>query len=178
LSIHSPEFRHWLIFSFSVFFPVEKMASAPTLLQRRNRIGAENERSQYMKYILLMTGTKEGVDAYKSWSEKDIQTHFAHLTRIRKDLSQSGEFVSTEGLGMPQQAKVVRAGKDSLPITDGVFPEAKEFVLGYWIVDVETAERAYEIAALLSGGPGPGGIRLNMPIEVRQIMTRGSGEVQ
>jgi hypothetical protein len=130
-----------------------------------------------MKYILLMTGTKEGVDAYKSWSEKDIQTHFAHLTKIRKDLSKSGEFVATEGLGMPQQAKVVRAGKDYAPITDGVFPEAKEFVLGYWIVDVETAERAYEIAALLSGGPGPGGIRLNMPIEVRQIMTTGSGEL-
>jgi hypothetical protein len=116
-----------------------------------------------MKYILLMTGTKEGVDAYKSWSEKDIQTHFAHLTKVRKDLSQSGEFVGTEGLGMPQQAKVVRAGKDYMPITDGVFPEA--------------AERAYEIAALLSGGPGPGGTRLSMPIEVRQIMTRGSGEL-
>ena len=131
-----------------------------------------------MKYILLMSGTKEGVDAYKSWSEKDIQTHFAHLTRIQKDLSKSGEFVDTEGLGMPQQAKLVRAGKDYTPITDGVFPEAKEFVLGYWIVDVETPERAHEIAALLSGGPGPGGTRLNMPIEVRQIMTRGSGELQ
>jgi hypothetical protein len=163
---------------YSVTLHVEKLARAPTLLQRRNKIAAETRGAKHMKYILLMTGTKEGVDAYKSWSEKDIQTHFAHLTNIRKDLSKSGEFVGTEGLGMPQQAKVVRAGKDSTPITDGVFPEAKEFVLGYWIVDVETAERAYEIAALLSGGPGPGGTRLSMPIEVRQIMTRGSGELQ
>ena len=131
-----------------------------------------------MKYILLMMGTKEGVDAYKSWSERDIQTHFAHLTKVRNDLSKSGEFVATEGLGMPQQAKVVRAGKDHAPITDGVFPEAKEFVLGYWIVDVDTPERAYEIAALLSGGPGPGGTRLSMPIEVRQIMSRGSEELR
>jgi hypothetical protein len=130
-----------------------------------------------MKYILLMTGTKEGVDAYRAWSEKDIQTHFAHLTSLRNDLSKSGEFVATEGLGAPQQAKVVRAGKDLAPITDGVFPEAKEFVLGYWIVDVDTAERAYEIAARISGGPGPGGIRLNMPIEVRQIMSRVSEEM-
>ncbi len=130
-----------------------------------------------MKYILLMTGTKEGVDAYRAWSEKDIQAHFAHLTRLQNDLSKSGEFVATEGLGGPQQAKVVRAGKDLAPITDGVFPEAKEFVLGYWIVDVETAERAYEIAARISGGPGPGGIRLSMPIEVRQIMSRVSGEL-
>ena len=124
-----------------------------------------------------MTGTKEGVDAYRAWSEKDIQTHFAHLTSLRNDLSKSGEFVATEGLGAPQQAKVVRAGKDLAPITDGVFPEAKEFVLGYWIVDVDTAERAYEIAARISGGPGPGGIRLNMPIEVRQIMSRVSEEL-
>ncbi len=130
-----------------------------------------------MKYILLMTGTKEGVDAYRAWSEKDIQTHFAHLTALRNDLSKSGEFVATEGLGAPQQAKVVRAGKDLAPITDGVFPEAKEFVLGYWIVDVDTAERAYEIAARISGGPGPGGIRLSMPIEVRQIMSRVSEEL-
>jgi hypothetical protein len=125
-----------------------------------------------MKYILMMTGTRDGVDAYKAWSQKDIQTHFAYLTGLRNDLSQSGEFVATEGLGMPQQAKVVRAGNNHLPITDGVFPEAKEFVLGYWIVDVDTEERAYEIAARLSGGPGPGGTRLNMPIEVRQIMGR------
>jgi hypothetical protein len=143
-------------------------------LQSALKLALKREELNQMKYILLMSGTKQGVDAYKSWSEKDIQTHFAHLTEIRKDLSKSGEFVATEGLGMPQQAKLVRAGKDYAPITDGVFPEAKEFVLGYWIVDVETAERAYEIAALISGGPGPGGTRLSMPIEVRQIMTKGS----
>jgi hypothetical protein len=129
-----------------------------------------------MKYILLMTGTKAGVDTYKAWSEKDIQNHFAYLTSIRNDLTKSGEFVATEALGMPHQAKVVRAGKDNTPITDGVFPEAKEFVLGYWIVDVDTAERAYEIAARFSGGPGPGGTQVNMPIEVRQIMTNATAE--
>ena len=77
---------------------------------------------------------------------------------------------------MPHQAKVVRAGTNSQPITDGVFPEAKEFLLGYWIVDVESAERAYEIAARISAGPGPGGVPTNMPIEVREIMTRKTEE--
>jgi hypothetical protein len=66
---------------------------------------------------------------------------------------------------------VVQSGKDGEPITDGVFPESKEFLLGYWIVDVESPQRAYEIAAALSGGPGPGGTRLSMPIEVRQFMS-------
>ena len=125
-----------------------------------------------MKYILLMTGTKAGVDAYRAWSPKDIQAHFAFLTSLNRELTESGEFVATEGLGLPDQAKVVRGAKNGAPITDGVFPEAKEFLLGYWIVDVESPERAYEIAGRLSAGPGPGGVPLSMPIEVRQIMSR------
>src|SRR5215472_5118158 len=129
-----------------------------------------------MKYILLMNGTKAGVDAYRSWSQKDIQTHFAHLHRIQKDLTESGEFVATNPLGLPHQAKIVRAGKNGAPVTDGVFPEAKEFLLGYWLVDVESAERAYEIAARISAGPGPGGAPLHMPIEVRQVMSAQSAE--
>jgi hypothetical protein len=71
----------------------------------------------------------------------------------------------------------VRAGKDGVPITDGVFPEAKEFLLGYWIVDVESAERAYKIATRISSGPGPGGVPTNMPIEVRQMMSRRADEL-
>jgi hypothetical protein len=70
---------------------------------------------------------------------------------------------------MPHQPKVARAGTNGTPITDGVFPEAKEFMLGYWIV--ESPERAYEIAAGISAGPGPGGVPTNMPIEVREIVS-------
>ena len=124
-----------------------------------------------MKYLLMMSGTKAGVNAYRAWSPSDIQAHFAFLTRLNKDLHESGEFVANEPLGAPEQAKIVRAGKDGVPVIDGVFPEAKEFLLGYWIVDVESPERAYEIAARLSAGPGPGGVPLNMPIEVRQILS-------
>lgn len=131
-----------------------------------------------MKYILMMNGTKAGVDGYRAWSQRDIQAHFAFLKALNKDLSESGELVANEGLAAPHQAMLVRAGEDGAPpITDGVFPEAKEFLLGYWIVDVESPERAYEIAARLSGGPGPGGARLSMPIEVREVMGRKTGEL-
>ncbi len=130
-----------------------------------------------MKYILMMNGTKAGVDTYKAWSESDMQAHFAFLKSLNKELSEAGELVANVPLAEPSQAKVVRAGKDGVPITDGVFPEAKEFLLGYWTVDVEGAERAYEIAARLSAGPGPGGISTNMPIEVRQIMSRRTDEL-
>jgi hypothetical protein len=123
-----------------------------------------------MKYILMMTGTKAGVDTYRAWSKKDMETHFAFLKNLNKELSEAGELVANEGLAAPDMAKVVHAGKDGTPATDGVFPEAKEFVLGYWIVDVESPERAYEIAARLSAGPGPGGVPTGLPIEVRQIM--------
>jgi hypothetical protein len=124
-----------------------------------------------MKYILMMAAPKAGFDSYRVWPEKDVQAHMAVMKRISKELSESGEFVATEGLDWPDQAKLVRAGKNGAPITDGVFPESKEFLAGYWIVDVASSERAYEIAALISGATGPGGVPLSMPIEVRQIMT-------
>jgi hypothetical protein len=130
-----------------------------------------------MKYILLMTGTKAGVDTYRAWSQKDIQTHFAFLKELNRELAESGEMVANDPLAAPEQALVVRAGKEGVPITDGVFPEAKEFLLGYWIVDVESPERAYEIAARLSAGPGPGGVPTNMPIEVRQVMGRRTDDL-
>jgi hypothetical protein len=130
-----------------------------------------------MKYILMMNAPKAGFDTYRAWSEKDVQAHFAELTAINKDLTESGEFVATEGLAWPEQAKIVRAGKDGSPITGGVFPESKEFLAGYWIVDVENPERAYEIAARISAAPGPGGERTDMPIEVRQIMTKRASEL-
>jgi hypothetical protein len=124
-----------------------------------------------MKYILLMTGTQAGVDHYHAWSQKDIQAHMAVLQSINQRLTESKEFVATQGLAGPNEAKVVRGEKNGIPVTDGVFPESKEFLLGYWIVDVATPERAYAIAAQISAAPGPGGAPTNMPIEVRRFTT-------
>jgi hypothetical protein len=124
-----------------------------------------------MKYILLMSGTKAGVNGYRAWSQKDIDSHMAVLASLNKELTESGEFVATQPLAMPQEAKVVRGLKNGMPATDGIFPESKEFLLGYWIVDVATPERAYAIAARISAAPGPGGVPTNMPIEVRQFAT-------
>lgn len=105
------------------------------------------------------------------WQTSDIQQHIVFMKNLTKSLVESGELVSTEGLALPDQARIVRAGKNGAPITDGVFPESKEFLAGYWIVDVDTPERAYQIAARASAAPGPGGTPLNMPIEVRQVLS-------
>jgi hypothetical protein len=98
------------------------------------------------------------------------------MMRLNQELRESGELVSAEGLAFPDQAKLVRAGKDGEPVTDGVFPESKEFLAGYWIVDVDAAERAYAIAARVSAAPGPSGAPLNMPIEVRPVMSAPPAE--
>jgi hypothetical protein len=124
-----------------------------------------------MKYILMMNCPKNGYDSFGSWPKKDIQAHISFMKSFGKKLSEAGELAGAEGLADPKQAKVVRAGKDGTPVTDGVFPESKEFLAGYWIVDVESEERAYQIAAEASAAPGPGGDPMRMPIEVRQVMS-------
>jgi hypothetical protein len=122
-----------------------------------------------MKYILLMAGTKAGVDTYRAWTKKDIDTHMAGLKSLAKDLRESGELAAEQGLTGPEEAIVVRGQKNGMPVTDGIFPESKEFLLGYWVIDVATPEQAYAIATRLSTVPGPGGAPTNMPIEVRQL---------
>ena len=123
-----------------------------------------------MKYILMMNTMRAG-NGVPEWPQRDLQAHIGFMMKFNKELRESGELVAAEGLSFPDQAKVVTAGKDGMPITDGVFPEGKEFLAGYWIVDVETPERAYTIAAQASAAPGPGGAPLNMPIEVRPVMS-------
>jgi hypothetical protein len=124
-----------------------------------------------MKYLLMMNTPGGGPYQIAKWPQQDIKAHVAFMMGFAKKLGEAGELVSAEGLAGPDQAKRVRAGKDGKPITDGVFPEAKEFLAGYWIVDVENPERAYQIAAQASAAPGPGGAPLNMAIEVRQVMS-------
>ncbi len=124
-----------------------------------------------MKFMLMMHAPR-GTGDYQinNWSPEDFQAHIDFMHRYNKDLVDAGEWVEAQGLTPPGEAKLVRAGKDGAPVTDGPFAEAKEFLAGYWIIDVESAERAYELAAKASAAPGPGGTPLNMAIEVRQVM--------
>ncbi|NTX38247.1 hypothetical protein HUA78_27750 [Myxococcus sp. CA033] len=124
-----------------------------------------------MKYMLMMNTPTGGAYQVASWPQKDLQAHIAFMKGFAKKLGASGELLGAEGLAGPDQAKSVRAGADGKPITDGVFPESKEFLAGYWIVEVENPERAYAIAAEASAAPGPGGKPLNLSIEVRQVMS-------
>jgi len=124
-----------------------------------------------MKYMLMMNCPKSGYESFGAMPKKDIQAHIAFQRAFDQRLRESGELVSAEGLADPREAKLVRAGKNGAPVTDGPFAETKEFLAGYWIVEVASLERAYEIAAQASAAPGPGGAPMSIPIEVRQVMS-------
>jgi hypothetical protein len=124
-----------------------------------------------MKYMLMMNTPGGGPYQIASWSKSDIEAHMAFMKGFAAKLSAAGELVAAEGLAGPDQAKLVRAGANGEAVTDGVFPESKEFLAGYWIIDVESPERAYAVAAEASAAPGKGGTPLRLAIEVRQVMS-------
>lgn len=126
-----------------------------------------------MKFMLMMNTPRGNGDyGVAQWKPEDFKAHVAFMKSFNAELKDAGELVGAEGLAPPGQARVVRAGSGAAPeVTDGPFAESKEFLAGYWIVDVENAERAYAIAARASAAPGPGGKALNIPIEVRQVMS-------
>jgi hypothetical protein len=124
-----------------------------------------------MKFMLMMNAPQgKGDWDVASWKPEELKTHIGFMIRFHGELKSEGVLVDAQGLAPPSQARIVRAGKGGAPeVTDGPFAESKEFLAGYWIVDVESPEQAYAIAARGSAAPGPGGKPLNMPIEVREV---------
>jgi hypothetical protein len=124
-----------------------------------------------MKFMLMMHAKGNCAEVLSKWSPDEFKAHIEFMIRLASDLAASGELVMAEGLDMPDKAKVVTATRPDRPlVTDGPFAESKEFLAGFWIVQVPSAQRAYEIAARASTAPGPGGGPLGIPIEVRQVM--------
>lgn len=130
-----------------------------------------------MKYMLLMNTPRDGYTQYLSRPREILEANMAFMGKMARKLTASGELVSTEGLAAPTEAKLVRAGKNGRPITDGIFPESKEFLAGYWLIDVKSPERAYETAAEVSTAPGApvkgadGKMIEHFWIEVREVMS-------
>lgn len=137
-----------------------------------------------MKYMLIMNTPKDGYTQYMNWPKKLLEANAAFMRTFTHRLAESGELVYTAGLGAPDCAKKVRAGRDGRPVTDGVFPESKEFLAGWWIVDVENEARALEIAAEASTAPGqpvraPDGSLIDaLWIEVREVLGSSQGHIE
>lgn len=123
-----------------------------------------------MKYMLMMSCTRRDFESLGGWSPAEFQAHIRFMKDLNRELAATGELVLCEGLEEPRLAKLVRAQRVDAPIvTDGPFAETKEFLAGFWIVDVKSPERAVAIAAKASTAPGPGGQPLMIPIELRAV---------
>jgi hypothetical protein len=126
-----------------------------------------------VKYMLMMHAPANAPAnaGIASWKPEEVQNMIRFMKDLNQDLTAAGELVSAEGLDYPPRPRIVRAQPGGTPlVTDGPFVETKEFLVGYWIVQVPNEQRAFEIAARASSAPGPGGAPLNMAIEVRQVM--------
>ena len=125
-----------------------------------------------MKFKMMMHAPRgDGEYQIGSWKPEEFRAHINFMMNYNKELSAAGELVSAEGLAPPVAARVVRGGPSGETITDGPFAESKEFLVGYWIVDVDSEQRAFDLAARASMAPGPSGTPLHIPIEVRQVMS-------
>lgn len=123
-----------------------------------------------MKFMLIMQCRQGDYEALAAWSPADFKAHIDHMHALNRELLANGELVVAEGLEPPQMAKIVRAARADQPVvTDGPFAETKEFLAGFWIVDVASPERAIAIAAKASTAPGKGGVPFEIPIEVRGV---------
>ena len=131
------------------------------------------------KFLLLTRYDSElGVPPIDEWDPADVNAHLEYLTKINDELAASGELVEMQALAAPELARTVSADGRSTPvITDGPFPETKEVLAGYQLLDVESEERALEVAAQVSAAPGPDGVPLRQRIEVRQVMWTRSDHV-
>jgi hypothetical protein len=133
-----------------------------------------------MRFMLLQNygPVESDCPPMTEWSPADIKAHIDFQQALNAELAQRGELVDAQGLAGPELAKFVVWGGSGAPVvTDGPFPEAKELLAGYRLVDVEAAERAIEIAAQASAAPGPGGVAIRQPIEVRQVLSAPDPEL-
>ncbi len=123
------------------------------------------------RYLLAVTFEPGAVDTpMEEWQPEEIDAHLDYYRVLHKELVESGELVQSEVLAGPDLAKIVTSDGTAPVITDGPFQEFKAWLAGFQVVDVASVERAYEIAARLSAVPGPGGVPVQQPIQVRQVM--------
>ena len=124
------------------------------------------------KFLLAVNFEGGVVDTpMEEWKPEEITAHLDYYEALHNELVASGELAGSEVLAGPDLAKIVTSDGSTAPVvTDGPFQEFKEWLAGYQIVDVESEARAIEIAGKISAVPGPDGVALRQPIQVRQVM--------
>ncbi len=124
-----------------------------------------------VKYMLQIHADTAGFDAMPlHWSAEDMRIMIAYMTALDADLRATGELLDDNGFGGAAQVHTVQAGAmGDATVTAGLRAGATTFLVGYWIIDVASFERAVEIATLISVTPGPGGAPVNQPVEIHPV---------
>lgn len=138
-----------------------------------------------MRFMLIQSyGRAAGVDIpgadipITEWSHDDVVAHIEFQRVLNDELGALGELIDAQALSGPEVASSVTWDGSGVPVvTDGPFPESKELIAGYRIVEVESRVRAVEIAARISAAPGPGGVPIRQPIEVRQVLDASAADL-
>ncbi|WP_031098313.1 YciI family protein, partial [Streptomyces sp. NRRL S-15] len=112
------------------------------------------------KYLLLKhyRGAPAAVNdvPMDRWTPEEISAHMQYMNDFAAGLEKTGEFVDGQALA-PEGAWVRYDGEGRPPVTDGPFAETKDLIAGWMIIDVDSYERAVELAGELSAAPGAGG---------------------
>jgi hypothetical protein len=128
------------------------------------------------KYLLLKhyRGAPEAVNnsPMDQWTPEEIAAHIQYMNDFAERLEQSGEYVDSQALA-PEGEWVRYDGYARPPVTDGPFPETKDLIAGWMIIDVDTYDRALELAGELSAAPGAGGKPIHEWLELRPFLTDG-----
>jgi hypothetical protein len=104
------------------------------------------------------------------WTPEEVTAHVQFMEDFAARLEETGEFVETQALS-PDGTFVRYGGEGRPPVTDGPFAETKDLIAGWMVVDVDTYERALELAGALSAAPGAGGEPLYEWLEVRPFLS-------
>ena len=125
-----------------------------------------------MKYLLLKhyRGAPPAVNdvPMDEWTPEELDAHVQYMRDFMDRLRETGEFVDEKAL-TPDGAFVRYDGEGRPPVTDGPFPETKDLIAGFCIIDVESWDRAVELAGELSAAPGAGGRPIHEWLEVRPL---------
>ncbi|MBM7505941.1 YciI family protein [Agromyces aurantiacus] len=125
------------------------------------------------KYLLLKhyRGAPEAVNdvPIEQWTPEEFEAHMQYMRDFMKRLEGSGEFVDADALA-PKGEWVRYDGPGRPPVTDGPFAETKDLIAGWMIIDVDSHERAVELAGELSAAPGAGGRPIHEWLELRPFL--------
>ncbi|MFY1662060.1 YciI family protein [Micromonospora sp. WMMD1274] len=128
-----------------------------------------------MKYLLLKhyrggPTPVSDMSMIDKWTPEEISAHVRYMQEFAAKLQESGEYVDGQALA-PEGTFVRYDGEGRPPVTDGPFAETKDLIAGWMVIDVDSYERALELAAELSAAPGQGGKPIHEWLELRPFLT-------